>query len=650
MPKPLKAPKLKIKEYKDPGYSKYVVVSNPWSQPEKSKLNLFGNTIGGWFETMTGKPVNMVFFESNRDHIIVELDRSVNVEPILGAHHTQDFFRHPGRSHTSEIFEMGFDSPNYTRLDLAKLPIKQDYPPPRKPQSSSTKMARRIPQNVMDMIGGAEISFVDQRVESRTTSLWVNLDPNFTRSTCFILVFAVTIESRFNPSTAIFIPCPSRPLPIEEHLPSVPSDFVPYAPSATFTAMRRRREHEHEIKREVKREVDSEGSLGTEHRREQERVRHNDHAQGESYRRDRDPGRASDSHRVGNGHEADADVKPRLSDLDKGFDIPSPRDQANAADGRPPGFGPGHDRESPHLSAASSSQSDSSYPSDSNHPTSSPSSSSFRADLSTRRNESKNQNQSWLSILDSSQPVNAGYQPPEWLGAYSNGLSAFSYQDNLDRDGHEGESSSGQEGATDHHGIDTSSGSGSCDHQSSPANTRSLYQNAKQEPSRVKVEIKAEVGDVLGRRSLYQNAKQELSRVKVEIKAEAEAGDDALGRDAAQDRERYGRYANHRGDERRHQSLSSAVSPPLPGVAVVKVKAEPGDENRNIGSSVPAEGRATSTVTPSTVVTVKLEPGIRVKSEPEDEHGKGLTRPGAFPRGPDMKDGDPNTTFGPPNF
>ncbi|KAJ4468408.1 hypothetical protein C8J55DRAFT_204568 [Lentinula edodes] len=135
----LKAPKFKIKEYKDPGYSKYVVVTNPWSRPSASSGNgrrenpevvkeRFANTIGGWFENMTGKRVETIYFQSNKEFIIVELDSSVNVDPILGAHHTQDFFKNSTRAEISEIYLYDYLHQGCPNTILSTLKYILQYP------------------------------------------------------------------------------------------------------------------------------------------------------------------------------------------------------------------------------------------------------------------------------------------------------------------------------------------------------------------------------------------------------------------------------------------------------------------------------------------------------------------------------------------
>ncbi|KAJ3799143.1 hypothetical protein GGU11DRAFT_531165 [Lentinula aff. detonsa] len=184
----VKTPKLKIKEYKDPGYTKYVVVTDPWSKPStsdghgrredpKMAKERFANTIGGWFERMTGKRVEAIYFQNTSEFIIVELDNSVNVNLILGAHHTRDFFKNSTREDISEIYLYDYlhqgcpntilkwesVSPSYDKADLTNLRVKEkeDYPPPQKPKSSKppTHFAQPLSAEVQELVIARRASY-----------------------------------------------------------------------------------------------------------------------------------------------------------------------------------------------------------------------------------------------------------------------------------------------------------------------------------------------------------------------------------------------------------------------------------------------------------------------------------------------------------
>ncbi|GAW00267.1 hypothetical protein LENED_001770 [Lentinula edodes] len=235
----LKAPKFKIKEYNDPGYSKYVVVTNPWSRPSASSGNgrrenpevvkeRFANTIGGWFENMTGKRVETIYFQSNKEFIIVELDSSVNVDPILGAHHTQDFFKNSTRAEISEIY-LTFSkwesiSPNYDKADLANLRVKEkkDYPPPRKPQALKppTHFAQPLSSEVQELLIARRASY-DESLPANARLP----DPP-----------SPSPQDRSPSQTSLL----NNPGPLSSatlHVPP-PESFVPYVPPAFLDAMR----------------------------------------------------------------------------------------------------------------------------------------------------------------------------------------------------------------------------------------------------------------------------------------------------------------------------------------------------------------------------------------------------------------------------
>ncbi|KAJ4471478.1 hypothetical protein J3R30DRAFT_1083823 [Lentinula aciculospora] len=169
----VKAPKFKIKEYKVPEYSKYVVVTNPWSKPTflsgngRRENERFANTIGGWFEKMTGQPVQTIYFQSNKEFIIVELEHNVDVNLILGAHHTQDFFKIPTRAEISEIYV-------YDKKDLMELRVKEkeDYPPPRKTKTSKppTHFAQPLSSELQELITARRSSYEESQPASSICS------------------------------------------------------------------------------------------------------------------------------------------------------------------------------------------------------------------------------------------------------------------------------------------------------------------------------------------------------------------------------------------------------------------------------------------------------------------------------------------------
>ncbi|KAJ3823595.1 hypothetical protein F5880DRAFT_1566062 [Lentinula raphanica] len=237
-PNKLKAPKFKIKEYKNPGYSKYVVVTNPWSKPTASNghrrrenpemvKERFANTIGGWFEKMTGKRVETIYFQSTKEFIIVELDNSVDVDTILGAHHTQDFFKDSMREDISEIYVYNYQhqgcpntilkwesiSPNYDATDLTKLRVKEkaEYPPPRMPKLSKppTHFAQKLTSEIQELVAARRASYEQSLAPSSSiqTSLPLNQHDSSTSE---------STELTATPQSA----------------------FIPYAPPTALAAMR----------------------------------------------------------------------------------------------------------------------------------------------------------------------------------------------------------------------------------------------------------------------------------------------------------------------------------------------------------------------------------------------------------------------------
>ncbi|KIK60971.1 hypothetical protein GYMLUDRAFT_599338 [Collybiopsis luxurians FD-317 M1] len=309
MPKPLKAPKFKSKEYKNTGFTKYVVVTNPWLRPSRSQH--FADGMNEWFKVMMGNsdsstPVHSVYLQTNKDYIIVELDGSVNLDEILGAHHTEEFFQNPApnRSHsTSEIFEYNFTrfgDPNTilkwdfvmpstsTPAGPSELAIKKDYPPPQEPHSvNPPAMACGISSEVKEAIAARRESY-ERSLGKGKSSIAFGSKEGSPASTKAPIPSSSTTSSAPSSSKPTPIPHPAPPPPAPHRAPDPASasragpsrppypssqtrgprvkeekdhrreanrqpdgnGFVPYAPSAMFAAMRDRRERERELERE----------------------------------------------------------------------------------------------------------------------------------------------------------------------------------------------------------------------------------------------------------------------------------------------------------------------------------------------------------------------------------------------------------------
>ncbi|KAE9402865.1 hypothetical protein BT96DRAFT_522623 [Gymnopus androsaceus JB14] len=250
----MKLPKVKPrKTYKEPEDFKYVVVTNPWPKPipdsrsSESAKQRFANNIGRWFERMLGKPVPAlsVFFQTNKTFIIVELDIEVNVDPILGAHHMQDFITNHTwtDSEISEIYYYDYvhqgspntilrwDSvyPNYQQSDLANFYVKEEYPPPRKPKAGpATHFAISLPVHIQESIVERRAAYEESLARSRPP-------PSAP---------APTGTSAPNVSDSLT----AQPASAPAHAKPSPNDaFIPYQPPAALAAMRANRD---QLKRE----------------------------------------------------------------------------------------------------------------------------------------------------------------------------------------------------------------------------------------------------------------------------------------------------------------------------------------------------------------------------------------------------------------
>ncbi|KAE9386556.1 hypothetical protein BT96DRAFT_519023 [Gymnopus androsaceus JB14] len=292
----MKLPKVKPrKTYKEPEDFKYVVVTNPWPKPipdsrsSESAKQRFANNIGRWFERM-----------------LVEVDIEVNVDPILGAHHMQDFItnRTWTDSEISEIYYYDYvhqgspntilrwDSvyPNYQQSDLANFYVKEEYPPPRKPKAGpATHFAISLPVHIEESIVG-EWECLHYLSDSESCQVVHNesCGDEMQAGITNVHSYLSHVERRaaYEGSLARSRPPPSAPAPTGTSAPNVsdsltaqpvsapahaepsPNDaFIPYQPPAALAAMRANRD---QLKREP-RDVDVKPSRVSEDSRSQTR-------------------------------------------------------------------------------------------------------------------------------------------------------------------------------------------------------------------------------------------------------------------------------------------------------------------------------------------------------------------------------------------
>ncbi|KII95458.1 hypothetical protein PLICRDRAFT_34328 [Plicaturopsis crispa FD-325 SS-3] len=160
----------------DPDYQ-FLVVGNPtWCWPKVGELNQrderHWNTLATWLRFMfhvdgddhdDDARVETIYYTGTRDTVIVQIPRSVNVEPFLGAHHWQKFLGHSWKG-TSSIFQYNFRNMGdpvkrgwgdvypdrgMPPKDL-KFPVKLPYPPASWAEPSSALMnlgAKRLPSS-----------------------------------------------------------------------------------------------------------------------------------------------------------------------------------------------------------------------------------------------------------------------------------------------------------------------------------------------------------------------------------------------------------------------------------------------------------------------------------------------------------------------